>query len=396
MDIVRPGSPRYELVRKPAIARFQDVRPQAVVLCHAPDDVSEALAYARHSGLPSTARSGGHCFAGRSSTEGVVIDVSPMNTVSVDGEMATIGAGARLGDVYRALGAYGLTIPAGCGPTVGIAGLTLGGGFGILGRTYGLTCDRLVHAQVVLADGRIVECDEHHEPDLFWALRGAGVGRGVVTSLTFRTVPAPHATSFQLTWPYEHAAKLIETWQAWSPMAPDECAASLLVDENARLFGAVLGTESTTVELLGQFVDRVGMDPVSTVTRYAPYPETKQYLAELGGDAGDEVTYSKSEYFARPIPTDAIQALLTHGADLDFSPWGGAYNRVPVDATAFAHRDALFLLKQTARTPAKVARSWESVHRWGTGGVYPNFPDPDLENPERAYHGANYERLARI
>ena len=138
--------------------------------------------------------------------------------MSVAGGVATVGAGARLGDLYDALTKHELTIPAGCGPSVGIAGLTLGGGLGILGRKHGLTCDHLLSAQVVLADGRVVECDEHHHEALFWALRGAGGGQfGVVTSLVFRTLAEPAATSFRLRWPHTHAAAVIDAWQAWAP-----------------------------------------------------------------------------------------------------------------------------------------------------------------------------------
>ena len=112
--------------------------------------------------------------------------------MAVAGGVATIGAGARLGAVYDALDAHGLAIPAGCGPRVGVAGLTLGGGLGILGRSHGLLADSLVGARVVLADGRVVDCDGEREADLFWALRGAGAaGFGVVTELRFATVPAP-------------------------------------------------------------------------------------------------------------------------------------------------------------------------------------------------------------
>src|SRR5262245_66395813 len=125
-------------------------------------------------GVPTATRSGGHCFEGRSSTEGIVIDVTAMDTVSVSEGVATVGAGARLGDVYDSLNALDLTVPAGSCPSVGIAGLTLGGGLGILGRKFGLTSDHLVAAQVVLADGRIVACDDDHDRELFWAMRGAG------------------------------------------------------------------------------------------------------------------------------------------------------------------------------------------------------------------------------
>jgi FAD/FMN-containing dehydrogenase len=138
-EVVLPGSPAYEEARKAAIARFHDVRPQAVVRCRTPADVAEAIGFARRSGVPAVARSGGHDFAGHSSTDGIVVDVTPMHSVGVSGDVATVGAGARLGDLYDELAGHGVTIPAGCGPTVGIAGLTLGGGLGILGRRHGLT-----------------------------------------------------------------------------------------------------------------------------------------------------------------------------------------------------------------------------------------------------------------
>src|SRR4029450_7437572 len=200
-DVVLPGAPDYESVRTPVMARFEHLRPAAVVRCATPADVAATLAVAGRLGLPAGVRSAGHSAAGRSATEGIVLDVTPMGSVAVSGEVATVGAGVRLGELYDALATHGLTIPAGCGPSVGIAGLTLGGGLGILGRKHGLTCDHLPRAQVVLADGRVVESDEHHDGELFWGLRGAGGGHfGVVTSLVFRTLPAPWVTGFQLTW----------------------------------------------------------------------------------------------------------------------------------------------------------------------------------------------------
>jgi FAD/FMN-containing dehydrogenase len=148
--VLVPGAPGSDEVRKPALVRFHPVRPAAIVRCEDANDVAETLAFARRSGVPVAIRSGGHCFAGRSST---VIDVAPMNHVSVEAGMATVGADTRLEALNDALHAHGVTLPLGCGPTVGIAGLTLGGGLGILGRKHGLTCDALVAAQVVLADG---------------------------------------------------------------------------------------------------------------------------------------------------------------------------------------------------------------------------------------------------
>jgi FAD/FMN-containing dehydrogenase len=167
-SVVPRDSPEFERLRRPAWAQFEDIAPEVVVRCVTAADVAETIAFARRGQTEIAARSGGHCFAGRSSTRGILIEMSEMRCVSVADGLATVEAGALLGDVYERLDSHGLTIAAGACPSVGIAGLTLGGGFGILGRTFGLTCDQLVGATVVLADGRIVDCDEHREPDLFW------------------------------------------------------------------------------------------------------------------------------------------------------------------------------------------------------------------------------------
>jgi FAD/FMN-containing dehydrogenase len=427
------GEPGYEAAHQPEIPRFRTIEPSAVVRCEAAEDAGEAIRFAARHRLATATRSGGHCFAGRSSTEGMLIDVSPMREVSMEAGVATIGAGARLGDLYDALLAHGVTIPAGCGPTVGIAGLVLGGGLGILGRRHGLTADALVSARVVLADGRIVDCDAEHEPDLFWALRGGGCeGLGVVTSLLFETVAAPDTIVFHLTWPVSAAGQVIDAWQGWAPRGPNELAASLLIKGPADLerpttvnvFGSLLGGEAEAVELLDALVAGAGIEPASVSRDPLPFREAKRRLVEIGEAIGGETEkssasdpYSKSEYFPRPLPPEAISALVEHlhgdrmagqVRELDFTPWSGAYNRVASDATAFVHRDQLFLLKHGAAVDATagstereaalrwLARSWELVHRWGSGGVYPNFPDPELDDPERAYYGANLERLRRV
>jgi FAD/FMN-containing dehydrogenase len=436
--VVLPGAPDYESVRKPAMVRFENLRPAAVVLCQAPADVSETIGFARRFRVHTAIRGGGHSVAGRSSTEGIVVDVTPMGSVSVAGDVATVGAGVRLGALYDALAEHGRTVPAGCGPSVGIAGLALGGGLGILGRKHGLTCDHLLRAQVVLADGRVVECDEHTKRELFWALRGAGGGNfGVVTSLVFRTLPAPAATVFHLAWPPAHAAAVIQAWQAWAPTGPDELDATLRLTAagdgerppRVDLIGTVLGGEADAAQLLDDLVARVGADPASTARRYLPYRAAKRYLDELGSlydqrgrAAWDQPPpqghlFTKSEFFRRPLPGETSTALVEHLArglpgghprEVSFTPWGGAYNRVPADATAFPHRDALFVVQHlvtvspdaatTERDAARgwLGRSWALVHPWGSGGVYPNFPDPDLPDWARAYYGSNYDRLLRV
>jgi FAD/FMN-containing dehydrogenase len=397
------------------LARFAGIEPQAVASCATAGEVSEALARARRDGLPIAVRSGGHCFAGRSSTEGLLIDVGPMSSVELEDGIATIGAGARLGDVYDALEPHGVTVAAGCGPTVGIGGLALGGGLGILGRMHGLTSDQLVGARVVLADGAVVDCDEQAHDDLFWALRGAGGGQfGVVTELRLRTVDAPEATTIDLGWRLADARAVATAWQEWAPDGPDELAASLHVRPGGvHVVGTMLGGEVATKQLLDALVARAGRDPRSADLRTLTYREAKRHLSEEAPpEPGSEpYAYSKSEFFSRSLPAEAVDALVAllreapGDCDLDFSPWGGAYNRVRPDATAFAHRGARFLLKHGVAVapdadpaPARewLARSWGLAHPWGTGGVYPNFPDPDLGDALRAYHGPNLERLRQV
>jgi FAD/FMN-containing dehydrogenase len=427
--VALPGSPEYDRLRRPAIARFADTRPLAVVTCRDPGDVAATVTFARQHDLPLVPRSGGHCFAGRSSGAGLVLDVSGLDSIEVGEGRAVIGAGVRLGRLGAGLDPHGVTVPTGCGPGVGIAGLTLGGGLGVLGRRYGLTTDRLRAARVVLADGSVVDCDDQHEPELFWGLRGAGGGQfGIVTALTFATVPTPAMTAFHHAWDPEHLEPLIAAWQQWAPDGPDALAASLLIIVPAdparpatlNVFGTVIGTAPEAAGLLAELARLVGAPPRSTVAEELPYSAAKRFLVALGerlagGPAEPVLQPSRSEFFGQVLPDQAITELAGtlieerrpgQARELDFSPWGGAYNRVAVDATAFPHRGPRFLLKQTASVGADVAaeatarawvdRSWDVVHPWGTGGVYPNFPDPGLADSDRAYHGDNLQRLRRV
>jgi FAD/FMN-containing dehydrogenase len=434
-EVLLPGSPAYEDASKPFNARFADLRPDAVVRCATPQDIAEGLSFVRRHGLSRAPRSGGHDFAGRSSTHGAVIDVTPMASVAVSGDVARIGAGARLGQVYDRLQEQGLTIPGGTCPSVGVAGLTLGGGLGILGRAYGVTSDHLIGAEIILANGQILTCDQDRDSDLFWALRGAGAASfGVVTSLTFRPVPAPAVmTNIHADWDHRDAVPVVDAWQRWAPRAPDGLAASLKMTGAAEmerrpsldLYATFLGTEAEAMEIFDQLVVRAGSYPTATSVELMSYLETRRFWSELGtANGGPEASppqhsclFSKSEFFRRPVPTDAIAALVEiftgdraagQSRELDFMPWGGAYNRVPADATAFVHRDELFQVKHAAAvdldTPLGekeaahrwVNASWTAVHPWGSGRVFQNFPDPDLDGWANAYYGSNLDRLLRI
>ncbi|TCC65625.1 FAD-binding oxidoreductase [Kribbella pittospori] len=409
-ELFRPESTGYDAIRRPFHPAYRDVRPGLVALCRSVSDVVSVIKYAATTGDRIAPRGGGHCFAGRSSTDGIVLDLSGLDTISVapDG-IATIGAGARLAQVYAALHAHDRTVPGGCGPTVGVTGLTLGGGIGLLGRKYGLTCDRLVGAQVVLADGSVVECDADHEPDLFWGLRGAGGGQfGVVTSLRFDTVPEPITTRIEARWSGIALHELISAWEDWAPDAPDELTVNLsLVSDpgvpvQATLFGASMLDELTTRELMQQFIDRAGANATIDLRAGLPYGQLKSTF----GDPLDEperLTRLRSEFFSDSMADGTIAALLTQFSpptgrrELALTAMGGAYNRIVDNATAFAHRSTRFLLEHIADADDPwIDESWATAHADGSGRVYPNFPDSALDDWASAYHAGNYPRLAAI
>jgi FAD/FMN-containing dehydrogenase len=435
-QILTPGSAGYGSAYPGFNARFHHRQPQAVVRCSTPQDVARTLAFTARNGISLALRSGGHCFAGHSASTGVIIDVSPMTSVRVSGETVTVGAGAQLGHIYAVLGGMGRTIPGGTCPSVGIAGLALGGGLGILGRQYGVTSDRLTGARVILASGETLDCDEHRHPELLWALRGAGAGNfGVVTSLTLRTIPAPPSTWNQhMRWPAAAAADLIAAWQRWAPTAPDHIAASLKITAagtpgigaSADVYATGFGSPASA-PVTDAFISQIGTPAAPATARCGPFPVARRFWAGIGEGAGPAAgqlpppvhpyLFSRSEFFSIPLPGEAIGALLAAftaepeagiSRELDFMPWGGAYGRAAPDASAFARRDGLFLLKHSAVVAPPVTgvrcvsahrwvtRSWDSVHRWGTGQVFPNFADPDLQDPGGSYYGRSLPQLTRI
>ena len=268
---------------------------------------------------------------------------------------------------------------------------------------------------MALADGRVIECDPDHDADLFWALRGVGGGNfGVVTSLVFDTVPAPQTTVFHLVWPFAHAAALAGNWQEWAPYAPEDIDATLRLAvgtdahlAHVELIGAVLGTEADATRRLEAFVSRAPAPPASAWCGEMTYPAAKRCLDNLdqhrqsrpGGPDRPGHLYAQSEFFRQALDRQTLQALargLTQPAagararEVTFMPWGGGYNQVAPDATAFPHRNELFLIQHLLEAdpgtaaahhgPARrwLSRSWSLAHRFGSGGAYPNFPDPEL------------------
>ncbi|WP_354643722.1 FAD-binding oxidoreductase [Kitasatospora camelliae] len=441
--VVLPGDARYPAASRLYQPQFDSLHPAGVVYPAGAQDVVECLAFARRFGVPVALRSGGHSYAGWSSGPGMVLDVGRLDAVRASGGTAVVGAGARLIDVYAGLAATGATVPAGTCPSVGVTGLTLGGGLGVTCRAYGLTCDSLTAAEVVAADGRVLRVDAGSEPELFWALRGGGGGNfGVVTSLEFRTHPAADCAYGFLTWRWSQAAAVLRAWQAWAPGAPDALWSSLHLDAwpDGRL------EVSATVNLLGSkgelsdLIDRLGVAPASASLHAASYLETMRVMggvagrsqaqAHLPGDLPGQapqgrlsrVSYAaRSDFFTRALDGGGTAALLAAvegyaravpdggSAGVALDALGGAVNRVGAGDTAFVHRGALFLAQYIANFPsgsgggpgpdqsrAWLDGVWSAMRPSAGGGAYLNYTDPRLEGWEQAYYGANAARLRQV
>lgn len=436
-SLVRADDVEFGSLRRPFIGGLTEVLPQAVVRCVEASDVAQAVKFARAHRLPVAVRSGGHSFADHCATDGLLIDLELMDSVQVDGETVTVGPGVRMAALAQRLSEHARVVSCGWNPLVGVGGAVLGGGFGALSRRYGLGCDQLLAAQVVLADGTTVWADEDREPDLFWALRGAGwAGFGVVTALVLRTFPAQRLTTFVHRWPWAETPALIDAWQRWAPYAPEHINMEVTIqslgptaDPKVTMFGRALGHAAEVRELLEAFIASV--DPSQELEELTELSSTAAPVRHTyAGQQEIEQPYPppppgrrpfmravKSEFFTEPMPTAAIVSLLeTYAADrvdgqyreLEFIPWGGAIGRVDPAATAFVHRTDLFQIghhgvvanqaDDEARAAAHdwVARSWHSVHPWASGRVYPNYPDANLADWARAYFGDNLPRLTQV
>src|SRR3989475_971036 len=343
-DLVRPADPVYDAARILYNTRFDSIRPQGVARCASVDDVRTCVAFAAQTGVPLALRSGGHSYGGWSTGTGLVIDTGPMSRIEapVQGRV-TVGAGAKLIDVYAALAPTGAGVPGGSCATVGITGLALGGGVGVLSRSWGLTCDDLLAAEVVTADGRIVECDALREPDLFWALRGGGGSFGAVTSLTFRTHAAGALALGFLSWPWTAAATVIAAWQAWQRDAPASLWSNLHLDSHPA--GPSLSLYAVDAD--GIVALRAGLDRrdatcgvrATRATQTSPFMDVMLLDAGCAGRTASQChlrgqtpdgqlereTYAaKSIVAADPLPADAIDALVTGVASVPQGTSGSA------------------------------------------------------------------------
>jgi FAD/FMN-containing dehydrogenase len=441
--LVRPGDRSYTVDHYLFDPRFDGIHPAGIAYVKNAHDVGTCLAFVRKFGIKFAARSGGHSYAGWSSSTGLIIDVENLKGVQVSGTTANVGAGTRLADFYSGLAAHGRAVPGGSCATVGITGLTLGGGVGVMARLYGLTCDKLASLNIITANGKALTVSPSEHSDLYWACRGGGGGNfGVVTWLQFHTVAAPTPVLFFLSWPWSKAAKVIAAWQSWAPNAPEALWSNLHLaaapgggTPTIQVGGCYLGSITGAHNLIEQLYGKVGSNATGYFLNQYSFLNAMLFEAnchngvnachlpwyQSGGTLTRQPQFAKSAYFSKPLSGTAINTLLRNVNNLRsvkgakggvggvaFDALGGQVKALSPTATAFVHRNALFGAQYTTdwtsggsavginNQHAWLRSFWASMQPYANGQAYQNYIDPDLTHWQQAYYAQNYARLQTV
>ncbi|KWR89319.1 FAD-binding oxidoreductase [Cupriavidus sp. IDO] len=403
-----------------------DRRPALIVQCAGAADVATAIGFARDHGLLLAVRGGGHNIAGKAiCDDGLVIDLSPMRAVHIDtgSRRAWVEPGALLADFDHEAQACGLATPLGINSTTGVAGLTLGGGFGWLTRKYGMTVDNLLSAEVITADGKRLHASEKENADLFWALRGGGGNFGVVTLFEFRLHPVgPWIMAGLLVFPAEQGKSVLSQYRVFTETMAEDMNIWVVMRQAPPLPFLPQAVHGTDVVVLAVFY---AGDPAQGAPLLAPLRAFGTPVGEHAGpmpytawqQAFDPLltpgarNYWKSHNFAQ-LPDEALEAMIDYSGRLP-SPHseifigyvGGVANRVAADATAYHHRDARFVMNvhtrwerpdEDAACIAWARDFFRATEPYATGGVYVNFLTEDEAGRIGAAYGPNFERLAHI
>ncbi len=447
-SLVLPSDTDYATVKLTENPRFDDAQPLAILEAASASDVAAGLAFARRSRVPVALRAGGHNYVGWSAGGAPGSGVPPSLVISTagltdielgaDGGSVAVGAGATLAAVYSALGTQGRAIAGGSCATVGLTGLTLGGGVGVLVRSFGLTCDQLTSVELVTADGRTRTASASSNADLFWACRGGGGGNlGVVTRLTFATQAAPTVTTFFLRWPWSAASAVVQTWQSWAPSADERLWSTLKLLGGPRshpdgptvsVSGTWTGPASGLSAQLAPLLRGVPAAPVASTSGTVSYLDAMMAYAGCSGvpvercttAPGGALTRESSsgtsnigytaldadgvaDVVAQVESAQSVATLIEGGISMD--ALGGVVASVAPDATAFPHRKALMTVQYTGTFPdgadpspvdayVRGFRAAMTQH-WGDH-AYVNYADGSLQNADAAYFGDNLARLRQV
>ena len=425
-QLVRPADPDYDQARAVWNAAH-DRRPALVIRCAGAADVMRALEFARSEGLEVAVRGGAHSVAGFSTSDGgVVIDTSPMQGIRVDpaGRRAVAQPGLTWSAFDHETQAFGLAVTGGLVSSTGIAGLTLGGGIGWLLRKYGLTCDNLLSADLVTADGQLVTASEQEHPDLFWALRGGGGNFGVVTSLEYRLHPVgPLVFAGPVFYSAADAAGVLRGWRDLTATLPDELTtvANILVAPPVPFLPEAVHGQPV-LGLLGVYAGpvedgeraaqplRTLAEPVADLMGPMPYTAMQSLIDPLW-PAGAHNYFTG--VMLNQLTDETIDTLLAQHAagrapvrELHLHQGGGAMATTPAGGTAFAHRNAAYILNIIARSPDRrgfeehvgwARATHKAMDPWSTGGGYVNFTsEPGQDKVQASYPPDTYARLLDV
>jgi FAD/FMN-containing dehydrogenase len=393
------------------------LKPQLRALCKTSKAVGVIVDWCRSNGLPFAVRCGGHSYEGFSQSTSVVIDMRLMNAIAVDAKAgtATVGAGASLGGLYRAIATHGLAFTGGSCPTVGISGHLLGGGYGYLARPHGLACDSLLSVDVINPDGQQVRADAHQNADLYWACRGAGGGSfGIAASFTVRLKKVANVIVFRVVWlglSTKAAKSVMKAWQSWAPQAPRTIDSNIVASKGAN--GTInLHAAGQSVGTLSELQRELQELPKSrsVLIRRMTFGDAVDFFS--GGSAyPTQFMKGKSDYATAPISDQGLDVFLiglAHGLPkyVVCDAYGGSLAKIAPDATAFAHRSGtLFCLQygsvwsDPADTQTRLddmRQFYASLRPYMSGGAYVNYCDLDLPDYATAYWGANLPRLKQV
>lgn len=413
-EVVVPGSKTYDQLRN---VFNQEGHPAVIVRGQSPGDIVLALRFAREQHLPVSVRSGGHGLSGlATNTGGLVLDLAHFNTVEIldpKPHLVRIGAGARWGEVARALATRGLAISSGDTNQVGVGGLTLGGGIGWMVRTYGLTIDSLQAAELITADGRILRISANEHPDLFWAIRGGGGNFGVVTSFDFHAHPCKAIVGGEVIYEMAEVETLLTNWTSAMREAPEELNSTLVlfsgfgpkVPPQIRALLCYAGDDEAAASVAIKPFLQLGTMRSQDIQR-------KPYYAMLEDEVSPPPSFKMLGYdgFLKTLNEEALGVIAANYGrvgtpSIQIRGLGGAMARVSPQATAFAHRESEALVIVPAIGPVNATEEQAQHIRetaWGpleplTSGAYINFlSDANEASVAVAYPGATYARLASI
>ncbi|MGG2055965.1 FAD-binding oxidoreductase [Lysinibacillus pakistanensis] len=417
--IITPDDPGYEQARTNNNLNNPKY-PSVIVFCQDIKDVINALNWARENNEPFRIRSGRHSYENYSLlNKGLVIDISDMNDIQLNLQEMTvkIEAGANLGSVYRVLGEQGVTIPGGTESSVGVVGLTLGGGIGMLSRPFGLTCDNLIEIEMVGVSGHegatVIQANRQKNSDLLWASCGGGGGNfGIVTSLTFKLHPINDVAIFSITWGWEDFERAFDAWQKWAPYTDERLTSQ--IELKSKEIGEIVaqgefvGSASELKKLLRPL--RKTGTPRNIWIKEVPYLKAVEFFDIPSGNQ-PALRKRSGSFIERPFPHAAIvqmKEFLAKPPNRNTTIWqqslGGAVGQVAPNRTAYYYRNAL--MAQEYNTSWKKPKEEEKNIRWVenvrrtlspyTTGDYVNFPDRYIKDWLTAYYGRNVRRLREV